>query len=80
MVLKYGYVIGKILYTAARVKFLEMLRTKDIVNWYLGEQLNNAAVTGGKIITPTKTPEVINLSVVNSSRFSIFGTKPGKRV
>ncbi|CAI2195111.1 7862_t:CDS:2, partial [Funneliformis geosporum] len=40
------------------------------------EQLNNTTATGGKIITPAKTPEVISLSVVNSSRFLILGTKP----
>ncbi|CAG8534831.1 5528_t:CDS:2 [Racocetra persica] len=34
------------------------------------------SMTAGKIITPTKLPEVIGLSVVNSSRFIILGTKP----
>ncbi|CAG8757350.1 4936_t:CDS:2, partial [Funneliformis caledonium] len=43
---------------------------------HLGEQVNNTTATGGKIITPAKTPEVISLSVVNSSRFLILGTKP----
>ncbi|CAG8585227.1 12814_t:CDS:2, partial [Cetraspora pellucida] len=40
------------------------------------EQVGNLTMTAGKIITPTKLPEVISLSVVNSSRFIILGTKP----
>ncbi|CAG8587459.1 210_t:CDS:2, partial [Dentiscutata heterogama] len=42
----------------------------------IGEQVGNMTMTSGKIVTPTKLPEVISLSVVNSSRFIILGTKP----
>uniref|UniRef100_A0A1D1YV26 Anaphase-promoting complex subunit 2 n=1 Tax=Anthurium amnicola TaxID=1678845 RepID=A0A1D1YV26_9ARAE len=44
--------------------------------YVIGEQIGNQAATEGKLITPLKVPEVISLSVVNSSRFMIFGTKP----
>nr|CAG8567018.1 12974_t:CDS:2 [Entrophospora candida] len=43
---------------------------------FLGEQVGNLAVTTGRIITPTHLPETITLSVTNSSRFLILGTKP----
>ncbi|KAF0407942.1 hypothetical protein F8M41_008699 [Gigaspora margarita] len=42
----------------------------------IGEQLGNMTMTAGKIVTPTNLPQVISLSVVNSSRFIILGTKP----
>ncbi|CAJ0758213.1 2839_t:CDS:10 [Entrophospora sp. SA101] len=41
-----------------------------------GEQVGNLAVTTGRIITPSHLPETITLSVTNSSRFLILGTKP----
>ncbi|CAG8620321.1 4516_t:CDS:2 [Paraglomus brasilianum] len=40
------------------------------------EQLGSLSTTNARIVTPMKVPERITLSVVNSSRFVVMGTKP----
>lgn len=42
----------------------------------IDEQVGNLTMTTGRIITPQKVPDTIVLSMVNSSRFLILGTKP----
>ncbi|CAG8587439.1 8674_t:CDS:2 [Diversispora eburnea] len=46
-----------------------------VIGYLIAEQVVGNTATE-KVITPTKIPEVISLSVVNSSRFLIIGTKP----
>ncbi|CAG8499114.1 10956_t:CDS:2 [Acaulospora colombiana] len=42
----------------------------------IGEQVGNMTMTAGRLVTPARMPDVISLSVVNSSTFLVFGTKP----
>ncbi|RIA87604.1 hypothetical protein C1645_827541 [Glomus cerebriforme] len=44
--------------------------------YVIGEQIGSKTATEGKIITPINIPEVVNLSIVNSSIFLVLGTKP----
>ncbi|CAG8469383.1 2450_t:CDS:2 [Ambispora leptoticha] len=43
--------------------------------YVVGEHIGSMAITSGMIMQPSHVPDVINLSVTNSSRFLLIGTK-----